>query len=147
MPTFPILAVPQALRAIPSIHHIASKTWMIYLLRFHTQLFELFLYIITLVSIKGDVDSVSMLNFLSFFLYPDIHQYTKKLFLFRCSMFWAFSLFNAIMQYQNWLDPCFDAQCFELFLYLGVKKSLTISFWRGFDAQYFELFLYPCTRD
>gem|GEM_PF-6297499 len=42
-------------------------------------------------------------------------------------------------------DKSFDAQCFELFLYTksGFDKVATF---RGFDAQCFELFLYDLKK-
>ena len=84
-------------------------------------------------------------------------------FLFRCSIFWAFSL-SPIKVLLNCIVVCFDAQCFELFLYFSfsfsdwkaeIKVSMlnVLSFFfilylfyylifrKSFDAQCFELFL------
>ena len=39
-------------------------------------------------------------------------------------------------------EECFDAQCFELFLYIIKLSTTVIIDTEGFDAQHFELFLY-----
>ena len=84
---------------------------------------------------------------------------------FRCSMFWAFSL--SIIESDAWyiIKESFDAQCFELFLYLHhcsiapnplsvsmlnvlsfffitIKEVASLNPIFCFDAQCFELFLY-----
>ena len=84
---------------------------------------------------------------------------------FRCSIFWAFSLLKP-SDTLLWLEMCFDAQCFELFLYWFWKDRYFLRGWvsmlnvlsfffiiglifmirysgaKSFDAQCSELFLY-----
>ena len=62
------------------------------------------------------------------------------MFAFRCSMFWAFSLLKP-SDTLLWLEMCFDAQRFELFLYIHAKADLKKPQF-CFDAQCSELFLY-----
>ena len=59
-----------------------------------------------------------MLNVLSFFFIDT--EWGQRLVndLFRCSMFWAFSLLSKeVWEQSSLLTLRFDAQCFELFLY------------------------------
>ncbi len=115
---------------------------------------------------EGLLEEVSMLNVLSFFFMSRNRSYWSfeycfdaqrfELFLylfirfaqmanvktFRCSMFWAFSLFVwcEILEAEKHLG--FDAQCSELFLYsyLHIMEEKILQ--ECFDAQRFELFLY-----
>ena len=107
-----------------------------------------------------------MLNFLSFFFIETIWHPVMIGDVFRCSMFWAFSLL-VLKRPLLFTGLSFDAQRFELFLYyrldfydtiLRCKKFRCSMFWafslwmklsflsalapEGFDAQFSELFLY-----
>ena len=65
---------------------------------------------------------VSMLNVLSFFFIMErMSTMEIKVYLFRCSMFWAFSL-SEVKFFINPFDWGFDAQCFELFLYKNSRS-------------------------
>ena len=106
-----------------------------------------------------------MLNVLSFFF---INYWIRCLVYykreFRCSMFWAFSLSSSLFNSSKSIVG-FDAQCFELFLYLHhcsiapnplsvsmlnvlsfffitIKEVASLNPIFCFDAQCFELFLY-----
>ena len=89
-----------------------------------------------------------MLNVLSFFFIKQMNTKTIHILVFRCSMFWAFSLYLRNAK-KTTVKRSFDAQCFELFLYLSMKLTTRISQKSRFDAQCSELFLYwnhltPC---
>ena len=109
---------------------------------FDAQRSELFLYIGLLVSNLNRLRFVSMLNVLSFFFIDT--EWGQRLVndLFRCSMFWAFSLLSKeVWEQSSLLTLRFDAQCFELFLYIKRWRIKNLHL-DGFDAQCFELFLY-----
>ena len=109
---------------------------------FDAQCFELFLYLSP--ELRCFIEKqVSMLNVLSFFFIYGFFEPTKKVGkkvsmlnvlsfffmgldwktnrtarkMFRCSMFWAFSLSSVAVSLSGYDFTGFDAQCFELFLY------------------------------
>ena len=85
---------------------------------------------------------VSMLNVLSFFFINCKSKYWRRGTL--VSMLNVLSFFFISMLSQIMTNPrnSFDAQCFELFLYMSLLCSLWFGGVMGFDAQCFELFLY-----
>ena len=95
--------------------------------RFDAQCSELFLYDTIILYKKISQWKVSMLNVLSFFFIRHAFIFLLGLSLpFRCSMFWAFSLFNIYKMQKKLLSPSFDAQHFELFLYARYKTKVRI---------------------
>ena len=110
---------------------------------FDAQRFELFLYYRldfydTILRCKKFRCSM----FWAFSLCEEWVFYYSGDWVFRCSMFWAFSLWLLSILTTSRRSDRFDAQRFELFLYLLRQWEVLSLTTRGFDAQCFELFLY-----